>query len=95
MMHSDLSTLAGSWPPIDLVINTSCEHLADVRGWLDMVPRGTFVALQSNDYVREPEHVSSVPNISAFKAQTRLARSVFEGQLPLKNYTRFMLIGAV
>lgn len=95
MMQSDLVTLAGSSPPIDLLINTSCEHLADVRGWLDRLPRGMFVALQSNDYVREPEHVSSVPDLAAFKAQTRLAGIVHEGELPLKNYTRFMLIGAV
>lgn len=95
MMHADLAELARPWPAIDLVVNTSVEHLADVGGWLDRLPRGTMVVLQSNDYVREPEHVSSVPDLAAFKAQTQLAVIRYEGQLRQKNYTRFMLIGVV
>lgn len=95
MTAAPLTELAGSWPPIDLVINTSFEHLPDPRRWLERLPRGMRVVIQSNDYVREPDHVSCVPDLAAFKAQTQLSEIEREGSLRLKNYTRFMLIGRV
>jgi len=79
----------------DLVVNTSCEHIADVRGWLDMLPKGTRVLLQSNDYFAEPTHINCVASLDEFRALTQLADVRFAGALPQKKYTRFMLIGAV
>ena len=78
---------------LDLVINTSCEHLDDVPGWVAGLPAGLPLLLQSNDYVREPDHRSCVPSLDAFKAQAGLSELWFAGALPTKNYTRFMLIG--
>lgn len=80
-------------PAPGLVINTSCEHLADVPGWLAGLPAGLPVLLQSNDYVREPDHRSCVTSLAGFKAQAGLSEIWFEGELPTRNYTRFMLIG--
>lgn len=79
----------------DLVVNTSCEHIADVRGWLDLLPRGTRVLLQSNDYFAEPTHINCVVSEQAFAALARLAEVKFSGTLPQKKYNRFMLIGTV
>jgi hypothetical protein len=76
-----------------LLINTSCEHLDDVPGWLASLPAGLPLLLQSNDYVREPDHRSCVPSLDAFAAQTGLSEIWFSGALPARNYTRFMLIG--
>lgn len=76
-----------------LVINTSCEHLDDVPGWLASLPPGLPLLLQSNDYFREPDHRSCVASLEAFKAQAGLSELVYAGALPSKNYTRFMLIG--
>lgn len=76
-----------------LVVNTSCEHLDDVPGWLSSLPPGLPVLLQSNDYVREPDHRSCVPSLEAFASQAGLSETWFSGALPTKNYTRFMLIG--
>lgn len=76
-----------------LVVNTSCEHLDDVPGWIAGLPAGTPVLLQSNDYFREPDHRSCVASLPAFAAQAGLAETWFSGALPTKNYTRFMLIG--
>ena len=77
-----------------LVINTSCEHLDDVPGWLSSLPAGLPLLLQSNDYVREPDHRSCVPSLDAFREQAGLSEVWFAGELPSRNYTRFMLIGA-
>jgi len=77
----------------DLVVNTSCEHIADLGGWLKLLPKGTRVLLQSNDYVNEPSHINCVASAEAFERQARLSSVAFSGALPQKKYTRFMLIG--
>jgi hypothetical protein len=79
----------------DLVVNTACEHIADLRGWLALLPRGTKVLLQSNDYFSEPSHISCVENVGAFERLAGLSELRFSGSLQQKKYTRFMLIGAV
>lgn len=84
---------AGSRP--DLVVNTSCEHIADVRGWLDLLPARTQVLLQSNDYFSEPTHINCVPSLEAFAALAQLPDIRFAGTLPTRKYNRFMLIGRV
>lgn len=92
---ADMMTLdfAAVDPAPGLVINTSCEHLTDVPGWVRSLPAGMPVLLQSNDYVREPDHRSCVPSLEAFIDQAQLSEVVFSGALPTRNYTRFMLIG--
>jgi len=85
---------AGSGAP-DCVINTSCEHISDLPGWLGRIPRGTRVLLQSNDYFAVAEHVSAQPSLEAFERATGLSQVDFAGSLYLRKYTRFMLIGRV
>jgi hypothetical protein len=80
-------------PDPDLVVNTSCEHLADFGGWFARVPAGQLVALQSNDYYAIDEHVNCVPDLAAFRAQAPLAELLYSGEQPRKRYRRFMLIG--
>jgi hypothetical protein len=79
----------------DLVINTSCEHIADLRAWLALLPKGSRVMLQSNDYFSEPTHINCVPTLEAFIEQAQLSILDFSGSLKMKKYTRFMLIGRV
>jgi hypothetical protein len=79
----------------DLLVNTSCEHIADLRSWLDLVPTGTRVLLQSNDYFSEPTHINCVASVEDFVNQAALTTLDFAGSLPTKKYTRFMLIGTV
>jgi len=77
----------------DLVVNTSCEHLADFSGWYAKLPAGQLVALQSNDYYAIPEHVNCVPDLDAFRAQAPLAELLYAGEQPRRRYRRFMLVG--
>ena len=79
----------------DLVINTSCEHIADLPGWLALIPHGTRIILQSNDYFAESQHVNSQANLEDFAAIAGLSEVDFAGSLYLRKYTRFMLIGRV
>ena len=77
----------------DLVINTSCEHIADLRGWLDLLPVGMPVVLQSNDYFSDPEHINCVRSLEEFEIQANLSKVAFHGTLGMTKYSRFMLIG--
>jgi hypothetical protein len=77
----------------DLVINTSCEHIADLRGWLDLLPAGMPVVLQSNDYFSDPEHINCVRSLEEFEIQANLSKVAFHGTLGMTKYSRFMLIG--
>jgi len=79
----------------NLIVNTSCEHIADLRAWLALLPRGARVMLQSNDYFSEPTHINCVPSLEAFVEQAQLSALDFSGSLKMKKYTRFMLIGTV
>ena len=79
----------------DLVINTSCEHIADLPAWLSLLAPGTRVLLQSNNYFSEPTHINCVPSLQAFVDMAALKSLDFSGELPMKKYTRYMLIGTV
>ena len=57
---------------------------------------GTPVLLQSNDYFGEPTPCQLRALAGALRSGWPALRDVdFSGELRLKNYTRFMLIGAV
>lgn len=77
----------------DLVINTSCEHMARTQDWYERVPKGMFQVYQSNDNFDCPEHVNCVTDLAAFKAQVPMSHLYFEGSLRRRRYSRFMLIG--
>jgi hypothetical protein len=94
-LTADMYQLDYRTPAPDLVINTSCEHIDDLAGWLARVPAGTRVLLQSNDYFSESEHINALPSLEAFAAVAKLGKVEFSGALYLRKYTRFMLIGRV
>jgi hypothetical protein len=84
---------ASSSGPPGVIVNTSCEHLADFDRWYRTLPPGRLVVLQSNDYFACPEHVGCVPDLATFRARAPLAEVLFAGERRLRRYTRFMLIG--
>ncbi len=77
----------------DMVINTSCEHIADFDAWYARLPEGLALVLQSNDYRVIPEHANCVDSLADFARQTPMRELFYEGALELPNYTRFMRMG--
>ena len=80
-------------PKPDLLINTSCEHLTSTEAWIEKIPDRTLVAVQSNDYFNCAEHINCVPDLATFRQQVQLSQVIYQGQIELKRYKRFMLIG--
>jgi hypothetical protein len=77
----------------DTVINTSCEHIENFRGWYDSIGKGTLVILQTNDYYEIEDHINCVDNIDQFKEMAPMTDCMYDGVLNLDTYNRFMLIG--
>jgi len=77
----------------NLLVNTSCEHMAVSEKWYDRVSEGMCQVYQSNDYFSCDEHVNCVASLEAFKDQVPMREILFEGSLARRRYTRFMLIG--
>lgn len=92
---ADMYALDYRGPRPDLVVNTSCEHIPDLRAWLGLLPAGARVLLQSNDYFSAATHINCVESLEAFKDMAALSGIDYAGELPQKKYTRFMLIGRV
>ena len=80
----------------DTIINTSCEHIENFTDWFKLLlPKDKLVALQSNNYFEIDDHVNCVNSLDEFKQQTSISNIIYEGELKLEKYTRYMIIGYI
>jgi len=86
-------TLATVKETPDTIVNTSCEHIEDFESWYESVPNGKLVILQSNNFKTVKEHINCVNNLFEFKRMAHMTVLLYEGELDLGEYKRFMLIG--
>jgi hypothetical protein len=78
----------------DTIINTSCEHITEFDKWYALIPKGKLVVLQTNNYFDIPEHVNCSTSLQDFANRTPMT-VLFQGELMLEKYTRYMRIGYV
>jgi hypothetical protein len=76
-----------------LVINTACEHISDVRQWLDKLPNGQLVVLQANDNDSIDDHINCPSSLEEFKQSAQLNTILYAGELSFPMYARYMIIG--
>jgi hypothetical protein len=78
----------------DVIINTSCEHITQEQfdQWKLQQPSSSILVLQSNNY-NIPEHVRTAESLEEFKRQSNLTTILWEGELELPLYKRWMIIG--
>ncbi|MEM7646687.1 MAG: hypothetical protein AAF203_07250, partial [Pseudomonadota bacterium] len=79
--------------PFDCVINTSCEHLENFEEFYDGLPQEPLLVLQSNNFFGCDGHVNCVEDLESFRQQAPMKRRLFQGELDVGKYKRFMLIG--
>lgn len=77
----------------DTVINTSCEHIPDLREWINIIPLNRTVILQSNNFIEGDGHINCVHSKDEFEKQTGLSTILYSGELVMPMYTRYMIIG--
>ena len=78
---------------VDVVINTSCEHITQEQYeiWLDKRQDNQLLILQSNNY-NIPEHIRTATSVDNFAEQCKI-KVQWSGTLNLPKYDRYMLIG--
>lgn len=88
--HFSCDVNALSMQNYDLIINTSCEHIAD-NSWYSAIPANTHVILHSNN-LEGYDHVNICNSLEEMKSKYPMDVH-YEGELNLEQYTRFMLSG--
>jgi len=86
-------TEAGLCETPNSVINTSCEHIDNFSKWYKKIPNGTLLILQSNNFFEISDHINCVKNNDEFALQTPMSVELFNDELELPAYKRFMRIG--
>ena len=77
----------------DTIINTSCEHIENFAEWYAKIPIGKLVVLQNNNFFEVDEHGNCVNDLDDFASQSPLTEILYDNELKLPKYTRFMRIG--
>ena len=87
----------GTFQPLkerfNTIVNTSCEHIEGFDSWYNKIPASKLVILQSNNYFEIDEHVNCSESLEAFAKQTPMSQVLYQGELELEKYTRYMRIG--
>ena len=87
----------GTFQPLkerfNTIVNTSCEHIEGFDSWYNKMPAGKLMILQSNNYFEIDEHVNCSESLEAFAKQTPMNQVLYQGDLELEKYTRYMRIG--
>lgn len=77
----------------DTIINTSSEHIENFDEWYNNIQDGKLIILQNNNFVDIDEHVNSFKTLKQFSKSVSMKETLYEGELSLPRYKRFMKIG--
>lgn len=77
----------------DIIINTSCEHIWDLREWINIIPLNKIIVLQSNNFTNEKDHINCVYSTEEFVQKSGLGKILYKGEFQFPMYTRYMIIG--
>ena len=75
------------------IINTSCEHILNFSNWYDKIPSQTLCIFQSNNYFEIENHVNCSTSLGKFDESIQMANTLFQGEIELYKYSRYMKIG--
>lgn len=94
----DFHTITGDmfkidYSSYDIIINTSSEHIEDVKKWRAGLPSGRLLIVQNNNYLEGDGHVSTMTSADQLRDTLELTEVLYEGTREFKMYDRFMVIG--
>jgi len=81
------------WGYPNTVINTSTEHINDYENWYNNILDNQLLVLQGNNYFEINEHVNCSNDLNEFSKKSPMSKVLYEGELELYRYKRFMKIG--
>ena len=78
----------------DLIINTSCEHMANMSSLPPLKQSNAYFAFQSNNMYNIQTHINCVSDLNEFIKQLPItARILIKDKVKDDRGTRFTLIG--
>lgn len=91
----DLVTTGGIFKDIDLVINTSSEHMPDLPKLINnkSYNKSCVFALQSNNMFDIDDHTNCVNSKEELIEKSGLNKILYSGTQNMETYSRFMVIG--
>lgn len=75
----------------NVIINTSCEHM-DTH-WFETADSDQLIIMQTNDSDHYDGHINICKDLRDLNAKYPMSRVLYQGQLSIPAYTRFMQIG--
>ena len=96
--HADVRTPHHLDKDIDIVINSSSEHMPDLKEIIKNreYKRKCLFALQSNNMFYVDDHINCVNNEEELEEKSGLSKIMYRGSLDMSNgFKRFMVIGYV
>ena len=87
---------SGDFQNVDLVINTSSEHMSDLPVLIKnkLYSDNCIFALQSNNMADLDEHTNCVNSHEELAQKSGLNKILYSGKMTLDNYERYMVIGS-
>ena len=78
----------------DFIVNTSAEHVTqDIYDlWWNNIPKGTLVAIQSNNFESIEEHIRCSTDINNFLEMNHVKNPLFSGEIDCGGFSRYMAI---
>lgn len=78
---------------VDIVINTSCEHMQKIGFQAISNKHNSLFVLQACDSTQDPGHINSPIDTKDFSKKCNLSTELFCGRIGLGHKNRFMAIG--
>jgi len=94
--NSNVEDYNGDFTNIDLVINTSSEHMKDLPDLIKnkKYKKSCVFALQSNNLFDVSDHSNCVESEDQLVKKSNLNNIFYKGKIKFENYERYMVIGS-
>lgn len=95
VQNDDVLNITGDFPNVDLVINTSAEHMPDLPILIKnkQYRQKCIFVLQSNNMFHLDEHTNCVNSVDELEEKSNLRHIFYKGTKVFDNYERYMVIG--
>jgi len=94
-LYADILEVSGNFKNIDLVINTSSEHMSNLPELIKnkSYSKSCVFAMQSNNMFDIDDHINCVNSEDELIKKSGLNKILYSGTKNMETYSRFMVIG--
>lgn len=75
------------------VVNTSTEHVPNIKEWINKIPEGRYIIAQNNNMPNIEGHISCAKSCEDLIQMLGLKKVLYSGKIGFLEYDRYMVIG--